>query len=46
MLSKSSSSRAPKQICKNFKGKTVGFNPAEVKKLNMPELFRDGLASR
>ena len=36
---------APKQICKNFKGKTVGFNPAEVKKLNMPELFRDGLVS-
>jgi len=36
---------APKQICKNFKGKTVGFNPEEVKKLNMPELFRDGLVS-
>ena len=34
---------APKEICKKFNGKTVGFNPEEVKKLNMPELLKDGL---
>jgi len=34
---------APKEICKKINGKTVGFNPEEVKKLNMPELLKDGL---
>ena len=36
---------APKEICKNFKGVTVGFDPEEIKKYKMPELIRDGAVS-